>query len=469
MKLPVSFVEEMKAILGDEYHTFESALHEAPPVSLRLNGGVKIPAEGYCPPFANLYAGDVAWCKSGKYLSARPSFTLDPLFHAGSCYVQEAASMFLERCAETVALSGDVDRLLDLCAAPGGKATHLASLFPDSLVVCNEAIRSRAGTLEENTAKWGTPNVVVTSSDPAKFAGLPGFFDFILIDAPCSGEGMFRKEPEALHEWSPEHVKHCAARQRRILRDVWDALKPGGFLLYGTCTYNREENENTVKYIVESLGAETVPVDSEFTDSEFTRTAGISPSVAADIAACRFYPHKTRSEGLFLALLRKHGKSKPKSSTGRRKPKQSNRNDFGLRSWINRNGNFVFVRRNDKIFMLPEKFAGDIEFVGQRVYALSAGTETCTLKGGGLIPSPNFALSTEINRNNFTVREIDEATALAYLSKETLPSFPDTDKGYVLLTYRGVALGWVKDTGSRCNNLLPPNRRITSGRFLARG
>jgi 16S rRNA C967 or C1407 C5-methylase (RsmB/RsmF family) len=455
MKLPEAFVEEMKAILGNEYRMFESALHETPPVSLRLNRGVKIPSAGFAPPFENLYAGDVAWCKSGKYLSERPLFTFEPLFHAGSCYVQEAASMFVERCAETVGRLGNIERVLDLCAAPGGKATHLASLFPDSLVVCNEAIRSRAGTLEENMAKWGTPNVVITSSDPAKFAALPGFFDFVLVDAPCSGEGMFRKDPEAMKEWSPEHVKHCAARQRRILHDVWNALKPGGFLLYGTCTWNREENENTVRYIVESLGAETVPVDPEF-----TRTAGIAPSVAAGVAACRFYPHRNLNEGLFLALLRKHGESKLKSSTGRRKPKQSNSRETGLQSWINREDEFVFVRRNAEIFMLPEKFAGDMEFIGQRVYALSAGTGICTAKGNALIPSHSFAHSTELNRNNFTVRQTDLATALAYLSRETLPSFPDTDKGYVLLTYNDVALGWVRDTGSRCNNLLPPNRRI---------
>ncbi|MDR2466589.1 MAG: rRNA cytosine-C5-methyltransferase [Prevotellaceae bacterium] len=455
MNLPEQFVEEMKSILGSEYPMFESALNEPAPVCLRLNEGVKLPPAGFDLPFAHLYAGEVAWCKSGKYLSERPPFARDPLFRAGSYYVQEAASMFAERCAETVRQHGGVRRVLDLCAAPGGKATHLASLFPDSLAVCNETIRSRAGTLEENMAKWGTPNAVVTSSDPAKFAALPSFFDFILVDAPCSGEGMFRKDPEAMKEWSPEHVKHCAARQKRILRDVWNALRPGGFLLYGTCTYNREENENTVRYIIENLGAAAVPVDPEF-----ARTAGIAPSLDDSIDACRFYPHKTKSEGLFLALLRKCGESEPLPPTRWRKPKQSNAKDFGIRSWTHSSEELVCVRRNTEIFMMPEKFAGDIELVRQRLHVLSAGTEICAAKGTLLIPSHNFALSILLNRNNFTVREIDPPTALAYLSRETLPSFPNTDKGYVLLTHKNVAIGWVKDTGERCNNMMPRELRI---------
>jgi 16S rRNA C967 or C1407 C5-methylase (RsmB/RsmF family)/NOL1/NOP2/fmu family ribosome biogenesis protein len=445
MILPREFADSMKTILKDEFPDFESSLSDGSPVSVRLNSGIKFPAAGIDLPFGER----VAWCRSGIYLTQRPSFTLDPLFHSGSYYVQEAASMFVEQCVNTAKQYGNIDRVLDLCAAPGGKSTHLLSLFPDSLVISNEVIPSRAAILEENIAKWGQANTVVTSCDPSGFRRLKGFFDFILVDAPCSGEGMFRKEPAALAEWSPENVKHCAARQLRIVRDIWDSLKPGGFILYGTCTYNVEENENVIGFITEHLGAQSVPVD-------ISAFEGISPSTDKNIHACRFFPHKTGSEGLFLALARKNGEPKP-NSTGKtvRTCKIPE-----LDSWVVQNDMFVHVRNNDRIYMLPKKFAADVEFVGKTVHTLSSGTEMCTVKGKELIPSLNFAHSAEINVNNFAVWEIDKTTALKFLKKETLTAPPDIGRGYVLLTYMGVPLGWVKNICSRCNNLLPKNRVI---------
>jgi 16S rRNA C967 or C1407 C5-methylase (RsmB/RsmF family)/NOL1/NOP2/fmu family ribosome biogenesis protein len=444
-----AFIDSMKLIVGDEYPDFESSLQENIPVSIRLNSGVKLPSAKFSIPDSQSSTLEVPWCKSGIYLDRRPLFTLDPLFHAGSYYVQEAASMFVEQCANTAKQYGNIDCIMDLCAAPGGKATHLISLFPDSLLVCNEVIRSRAAILEENLAKWGGANTMITSCDSSAFRKLNHFFDFILVDAPCSGEGMFRKEPSALKDWSPDNVRRCAARQLRIVQDVWDSLKPGGFMLYGTCTYNVEENENIVSFIVENLGAESIPVD-------ISQYKGISPSVKRSIHACHFFPHKTKSEGLFLSLIRKNGELKPNNA---RKPKQSCKIPE-LNSWLRQSEMFVYTSRNDRIYMLPEKIAADVEFAGKHIRTLSSGTEICTVKGKELIPSFDFAHSAIINTNSFTVQDIDKISALKFLKKETLSAPSGTSRGYVLLTYQNVPLGWVKNIGSRCNNMLPQNRKI---------
>ncbi|MDR1338935.1 MAG: rRNA cytosine-C5-methyltransferase [Prevotellaceae bacterium] len=444
--LPRAFEENMKAILGDEYPDFESSLHETPSVSIRLNSGLKFPEKGH-----GLFPRDsqVPWCRSGIYLAERPSFTLDPLFHAGSYYVQEAASMFVEQCANTVRQHGDIDHILDLCAAPGGKSTHLISLFPESLIVCNEPVRPRAAILGENISRWGRANSMITSCDPSEFRRLNHFFDFVLVDAPCSGEGMFRREAEALKEWSPENIRRCSLRQSRIVRDVWDSLKPGGFMLYGTCTYNMEENEKLVEFIADSLGAESVPVDIRSFN-------GISPSLNSKIHAYRFFPHRTRGEGLFLSLLRKNGERKQNPAGKARHACRAPELD----PWILQNSAFTYTRNNDRIYMLPEKFAADVEFIGKTVYTLSSGTEICTAKGKELIPSFDFAHSAEINTGNFTVRAVDKTEALRFLKRESMSAPPDTARGYVLLTYLGVPLGWVKNIGSRANNMLPHNRKI---------
>ncbi|MDR1582958.1 MAG: rRNA cytosine-C5-methyltransferase [Prevotellaceae bacterium] len=493
--LPQAFVANMKMILGNEYSQFESSMYEAPPISIRLNSGIKLPNHnsGFTSSgtqfsiFNSQFS--IPWSEGGRYLFERPSFTLDPLFHAGSYYVQEAASMFIEQCANTVRQYGDIDYILDLCAAPGGKSTHLISLFPDSLVVCNEVIRSRVTILQENISKWGRANTMITSCDPSEFHQLGHFFDFILVDAPCSGEGMFRKDPEVLKEWSPEHVKHCTARQLRIVRDVWDALKPGGFMLYGTCTYNIEENENVVKYITQNLGAESIPVDTSMYEE-------ISSSLDDNIYACRFFPHKTKSEGLFFALVRKTTISSPAPlyrKGGKSEMKmlcKGERKGYSaihhLSSWINAEkdmfaGYFPRMKNNHlsdcsspllrgagrevsggEVYIFPTKFLPAITFIHRTLYTLSFGVTICTIKGNDYIPSHSFAHSVDINVNNFIVWEVNRIIALKYLRREILSAPSGTGKGYVLLTYLGVPLGWVKNIGVRCNNMLPQNRKINN-------
>ena len=242
MELPASFIDHTRALLGEgDYGKLVTSLNSEQPVSIRLNP---------MKPFAFRFGERaVPWCGSGFYLQGRPTFTFDPLFHAGCYYVQEASSMFVEQALRRYVGKEPVV-MLDLCAAPGGKSTHLRSLLPeDSLLVANEVIRNRSQILAENLTKWGHPDVVVSNSDPSDFARLEEFFDVILTDVPCSGEGMFRKDPVAVSEWSPENVEICWQRQRRIISDIWPCLKPGGILIYSTCTYNTKENEDKIRWI----------------------------------------------------------------------------------------------------------------------------------------------------------------------------------------------------------------------------
>ncbi|MGI8893198.1 MAG: methyltransferase RsmF C-terminal domain-like protein, partial [Bacteroidia bacterium] len=250
--LPSVFISHLDNLLGNEAVELIKSFSTTPPVSIRIN-----PFKNYFPPENS---GKVPWCDTGFYLPVRPVFTLDPSFHAGAYYVQEASSMFLEQAIKQITKKEEPVKVLDISAAPGGKSTHLLSLLPkNSLLVANEVIRSRAGILKENIIKWGVPNVIVTSSDPERFSDLKSFFDIILVDAPCSGEGLFRKDANAIKEWSQENVNLCHQRQKRILNNVWTALRPGGYLIYSTCTYQTKENENQLIKFVHENNAETVP------------------------------------------------------------------------------------------------------------------------------------------------------------------------------------------------------------------
>ena len=289
MDIPHDFKIRTKQWLSDEYVSLEKALQEEAPVSIRLN-----PAKQTAP--VSRYE-KVKWCGTGYYLPERPSFTFDPLFHAGCYYVQEASSMFLEQVVKQYITSPVV--CLDLCAAPGGKSTHLSSLLPErSLLVSNEVIHSRANVLKENLIKWGSPYTVVTCNDPKEIGQLTHLFDVIVADLPCSGEGMFRKDPNSRNEWSMANVQLCAARQRRIIHDIWNCLKPGGLLVYSTCTFNREENEENIRYLVKQFDAEVLSLTVE-------DGWNISPAIEESFPMYRFYQHKTKGEGFCLSLLKK--------------------------------------------------------------------------------------------------------------------------------------------------------------------
>ena len=448
MTLPIDFAARTHALLGEEYNLLEAALRTDSPVSIRINrqklGDARM-------------EDSVAWCSAGFYLRERPSFTFDPLFHAGGYYVQEASSMFLEQAIRSF-VSGPV-RCLDLCAAPGGKSTHLLSLLPEgSLLVSNEVIRSRSNILAENLTKWGNPNSIVTNNDPEEIGHLRHMFDVILTDVPCSGEGMFRKDADSMGEWSVANVELCAARQRRIIHDIWDALKPGGLLIYSTCTYNTEENEDNIHYIQEELGAEVlaIPVKEEWQ---------VSGPLHFDNPVYRFFPHKTRGEGFFLAILRKapgeveEPRMKGKDKKGKSKPSTI---PSTINEWIENPGDFRIEICGTTLQAIPATHYDMWQMLSSRLRIISSGICLGELKGKDVIPSPALALSTSLNKSAFPRVDVSWEDAIRYLRKETLTLPPDTPRGYTLVCYHGLPLGFAKHLGNRANNLYPQEWKIRS-------
>ncbi|MDR0835835.1 MAG: RsmB/NOP family class I SAM-dependent RNA methyltransferase [Tannerella sp.] len=438
------FIERTKELLKGEYEAFEASLDTLPPVSIRIhpqkNGGRDEP--------------QVAWCANGYYLPERPSFTFDPLFHAGTYYVQEAASMFLEQVVRQITANAPVV-CLDLCAAPGGKSTHLISLLPDdSLLVSNDVIRSRCAILAENMTKWGYPNSIVTNNDPKDFGRMKHFFDIIVADLPCSGEGMFRKDRESRQEWSVANVELCAARQRRIVHDVWEALKPGGYLVYSTCTFNTEENEDNIVYIARELGADVIEIQ---TLPEWNITGALKHGVPV----CRFLPHKTLGEGFFIALLRKGENARKREGTKARREEGAN-----ARKYESAKGAYQDVLLYPDRFYFRENNAvlrtnfDCIQTVDGLLKVVSAGIRLGELKGKDFIPSISLALSTALNRERFAEVELSYEAAIRYLKNETLNLSDDMPKGFVIVKYRNIPLGFVKNIGSRANNLYPKEWRI---------
>jgi 16S rRNA C967 or C1407 C5-methylase (RsmB/RsmF family)/NOL1/NOP2/fmu family ribosome biogenesis protein len=431
MQLPEAFIARTQPLLGAEWPAFERAMHDAPPVCIRWN-----PAKGTWP--AALADNDpVPWASHACYLPARPSFTLDPLFHAGCYYVQEASSMYLEQVVRQQ-VAGPV-RALDLCAAPGGKSTQLLAVLPEgSLLVANEAIRARASVLVENLTKWGGAGKIITRNDPAEWAFFAGFFDLLVADVPCSGEGMFRKEAAAVREWSPAHVRLCAERQKRIIADSWPSLRPGGVLIYSTCTYNREENEENLAWICRTLGAEIVE------------------------APRRFFPHRDRGEGFFMAALQKS--SLPGNRQAFRAPKIPAIADpiaKREKARLQHPEKITVLPDAGRLLAFPTAYTADYFFLKQHLNILSAGITLGEQKGRDWIPAHALAVSGALAAGAFPRWAADRDEALRYLRREALPCLPpDLPLGYLMITYGGHPLGFIKNIGSRANNLYPSAWRI---------
>ena len=455
MALPIDFITRTRALLGDEFNDFEAALQTDAPVSIRINerkgaatrSTIDTPGEA------------VAWCSTGYYLPERLSFTFDPLFHAGAYYVQEASSMFLEQAIRHYVTQPV--RCLDLCAAPGGKSTHLAACLPEgSLLVSNEVIRSRSHILAENIAKWGTPDSIVTNNDPEEIGCLTHLFDVIVADVPCSGEGMFRKDTDSTGEWSIANVTLCAARSRRIIHDVWNALKPGGLLIYSTCTYNTEEDEENVRYIMEELGAEALPIPVK---EEWQITGALKH----DLPVCRFFPHKTRGEGFFLAALRKaDGETEEiriKNKSKKEKAKAAPALPDAVRNYLSDSSAFTPEWNGSRLWMFPQSVRETYLLVREQLRVLSAGICMGEAKGKDFIPAEELALSTALNREAFPIVDLNWEDAVRYLKKEAFPLPDDTQKGYVLISHKGFPLGFAKHLGNRTNNLYPQEWRIRTG------
>lgn len=411
MNLPQAFIDYTSALFGPQrWERFVQAFDEPAPVSVRLNPFK--PASG---PILDR-ATPVPWCKHGYWLSERPNFTLDPLFHAGAYYVQEAGSLFLDHVVRACVQSPV--NALDLCGSPGGKSTLLRAALPEnSMLVSNEPDRRRANILLENMLKQGHPGVLVTHNFAHEFASTNLVFDVILTDVPCSGEGLFRRDAAAVDEWSLSNVHFCQQRQRNILRDIWPCLRTGGLLIYSTCTYNVHENEENVQWIINELGAQimSVPVPRQWP---------ITGSLLGgfDDPVYRFIPGITTSEGLFMAVLRK-------TSQGP-----------------------LYATLPGSLREQAKKF--------RQIHLLSDGVPTKEIKGKEKIPSIAQALSIDTPIDKYPRVELTLQEAQRYLHRESLVLPTAAPRGFVLVTYQGYPLGFMKNLGERANNLYPKNWAI---------
>lgn len=395
----------------------------------------------------------VPWCHQGYYLNERPSFTLDPLFHAGAYYVQEASSMFISHIIRTLHLSQEPLIALDLCAAPGGKSTLLNSfLHPESLLVANELIKTRVNTLADNLTKWGNHNVIVTNNDPSAFSRLPGYFDLMLVDAPCSGSGMFRKDNQAINEWSESAVNLCSQRQQRILANSLSALKENGILLYATCSYSIEENEQIADWLIDEHNMKSIhiPMDTSWGIEE-------TKSPRHKCYGYRFYPNRLKGEGFFISCF---VKTAAQHTFNRRKVKNDKKtfDKSIIKNWLSTDVNFLPINFKDDVLIIPERNELDFRSIQQVLYLKKAGTTVGKTGQKELIPSYEFALS-NLKSEQIPRLELSLEEALNYLRKTEL-TVSSTSTGWTLACYNGFALGWIKVLSNRINNYYPKEWRI---------
>ncbi|MEJ7627206.1 MAG: RNA methyltransferase [Ferruginibacter sp.] len=396
----------------------------------------------------------VPWSTHGYYLNERPSFTSDPAFHAGAYYVQEASSMFLEEAVKQTTDLARPLRVLDLCAAPGGKSTLLQSIISkESLLVSNEIIKSRVTIVAENLTKWGAANVVVTNNDPGDFRRLPDFFDLIVVDAPCSGSGLFRKDPGAQNEWSPNAVQMCSQRQQRILENVIPSLIPGGILIYSTCSYSAEENEFIAELLLSEHSLTSLPLIIK------KEWGIVETGSEKNIYGYRFYPDKVKGEGLFIAAFKKEACEKKEEKLLKNKFKLLSKNEMEIISpFINDLTFFHPVKWKDEILAIPMHMLNDLIKLQSSLYIKKAGVKIGTVIREELIPDHELAVSTILS-TDIDFISVDLTIALNYLRRNDV--VVDTNKkGWMLLKYNDLPLGWIKNLGSRINNYYPKEWRI---------
>lgn len=457
MQLPDEFTSRMKDMLGEsEYDQFDKAITSTSPTSIRVN-----PLK---PSMDIPYGQIVPWCKTGRYLEQRPSFTFDPLFHAGSYYVQEASSMFVNHIIST--LINRPSTVLDLCAAPGGKSTLAISALPlGSVLIANEIVRQRANILAENITKWGNPNTIVTNNCASDFQPLGAIFDLIICDAPCSGEGMFRKDLQSIDEWSTANVFMCQERQREILSDIWQCLKPGGLLIYSTCTYNTLENEENAAWAAEQLGAELLSIDIP---SEWNISGNKLSNSSFNVY--RFFPHKTQGEGFFACIMRKNSDVEipPTRVPKNKEHKKGADNRKGkelpipkdIKQWLFHPEQYTFKSTPTSHTAFPTQHIHLFEQALAHLKVIHYGITIANIKGKTIIPAHSLAMSASLNAEMFPSTELTEQQAIAYLRTESITLSPSTPTGYVLLKYKGLPLGFAKNIGNRANNLYPSEWRI---------
>ena len=454
--LPDSFLSSLQNLPGFQLESFKRVHEESRSItSVRLNQFKKWDRSVH--PFLNQNEEienntHVPWCPHAFYLNERPSFVLDPLWHAGAYYVQEASSMFVQYILEQISVPSK-SVVIDVCAAPGGKSTLLANYFFDGLVISNEIIKSRNAILVENITKWGADNVVVTQNDPAHFASLPQFFDVMLIDAPCSGSGLFRKDPEAIKEWSEENVQHCSLRQQRIIEETAVALKEGGYLIYSTCSYSMEEDEIILDHIASMPGFKSISivVPAEWnivtTQSHLHQASGY-----------RFYPDQVKGEGFFISIFQKQEVNSNQYSVPHFTFTALTKNEKNiLQDHFELPQEYQFFSHQSECIAIPEVFENEFRTLLSHWYVKKMGMAIGEIKGKDLIPAHQLAMSywpvLPYQRQELELKE-----ALNYLRRAPLEVVGP--KGWTLFTYQNIGLGWAKLLPQRCNNYYPNEWRI---------
>ncbi len=396
-QLPAEFIEKTRQLMGEErFGRYLKSFEEDIPVSIRLN-----PMKMEEGRWKMEDAEPVPWCRNGYYLRQRPNFTFDPLFHAGCYYVQEAASMFLDEIITQKGPSLLCNSALDMCAAPGGKSTLMRAALPkDCVLYSNEPVRNRASILLENVTKWGYTNHFVTNAYPKDYRAAKMKFDIILCDVPCSGEGMFRKDEATIREWSPQNVEKCWRLQRDIVSDAWACLNDGGLFIYSTCTFNTKENEENIRWMLETFDAEVLSVD---VNPEWNITGSLLEGFNKPVY--RFIPGISRSEGLFLCVLKK-----------------------GLQH-------------------TADHLQQSCKASARKLHS----THSNTIR----------PLQEDCRTQQQSVQcELSYYQAISYLRGEALVLPENTPRGEIAVAFQGFPLGMVKNIGTRANNLYPKAWRI---------
>ncbi|MFT3751047.1 MAG: RNA methyltransferase [Agriterribacter sp.] len=461
MQVPKALIESLANAPGFDKEAFENVHQSGEQVtSVRINAAkyAFVNKRGITDEAKSFFfesATPVPWCSTGYYLPERPFFTLDPLFHAGAYYVQEASSMFLEQIVRTVFPDHSVMpyRVLDLCAAPGGKSTHLSDLFNEGLVVANEVIKTRSGILAENCIKWGNDNVAVTNNDPKDFQRLQGYFDMIVVDAPCSGSGMFRKDAEAVEEWSLQNVEYCSKRQQRVLEDIWPALKENGILIYSTCSYSTAEDEDIADWIGNNFSVEsiTIPLQDGW---------GVVKTVSPErkFAGYRFYPDKVKGEGFFITCIRKTSNETTASLNPKKFSLLSHKSRGVLNDFIAGTNELEFILKGEETIAVKKRSLEDMRLLFSCLYIKKTGINIGKILRDELIPSHELALSMLMVKD-FNYIELNKEQALQYLRRNDI-NVLGAKKGWGIIVYKGYNLGWVKVLVNRINNYYPQSFRI---------
>jgi len=448
---PSEFIEQVQLDLGDESKALLSALEGESPTSIRYN-----PLKQSKPLFEA--KSTIPWAKDGIFLKERPSFTFDPYFHAGHYYVQEASSMFLEEVLKQCTDLTEAHRVLDLCAAPGGKSTHLSALLSsDSILISNEVIAARSSILVENLTRWGNANVVVTNNDPEHFSALENCMDIVVVDAPCSGEGMFRKDKDAIQEWSANNVNICSARQKRILHTSAKLLRTNGLLIYSTCTFNTKEDVDPILSLLEEGGWTSEKIDI----SAFPGIVEREVNEKHAVYGYHFYPHKIEGEGFYISVLRK---TDEEESNWPKVMKNVNFADKKTKSALLKyiDGNeFDFLQHNQQSLAFPLSIHKEmLGLLNTSLRIKKFGIDLGQMIREELIPDQAMAMA-NIKHSYFDEINLSKEEAILYLQKKDF-NINSNAKGWHLIKYEEAFLGFAKLMGNRMNNTYPKEWRIRS-------